>query len=363
MSDLFYRGIQPRGLLRVWFALVTLFGLTGCQSARFYYQASRGQIEVLRRQVPVKPLLKDPQVDPTLKKQLIKIQELREFAGDFLKMPSSGYYEQYADLGRSHVVWNVFAAEEFSTEAKTWWYPLVGRLKYQGYFRKEMASQYADALRAQGLDVHVGPVSAYSTLGWFRDPILNTWAAFEETGLAELVFHELAHRRLFIRGDTDFNEAFATATARIGVRRWLQAHGRLQDLKHYEQQLKREESLSVAVRSTRTRLERIYAQSRIGTSTNAASASPPLDAIRKQKRELMEQLQRSFPQVFTEVPNNAWLAQIDTYERLVPGFERLHDRSGSDLELYFSAVKNLGRMPTAKRLEELEWLALLKPLE
>lgn len=363
MSDLFYRRIQPRGFLRVWFALLTLFGLTGCQSVRFYHQASRGQLEVLRRQVPVKTLLSAPDVDPALKMQLSKIQELREFAGEFLKMPSSGYYEKYADLGRSHVVWNVFAAGEFSIEAKTWWYPLVGRLKYQGYFRKEMASQYAEALRGHGLDVHVGPVSAYSTLGWFRDPILNTWAAFEETRLAELVFHELAHRRLFIRGDTDFNEAFATATARIGVRRWLHAHGRLQDLKRYEQQLKREESLSVAVRSTRTRLERLYAQSQVHANTNAASVAPPLDGIRKQKRELMEQLQRTFPQVFTELPNNAWLAQIDTYERLVPAFERLYDRSGSDLELFYSAVKNLGKMPKAKRLEELEWLAMLKPLD
>lgn len=362
LGFLFHR-IQPLGLFRVLLAIGAFLGLTGCQTARFYSQAARGQLEVLKRQVPVETLLKSPDTSPLLKKQLAQIQDLRDFAGEFLGLRSKGYYENYADLGRSHVVWNVFAAEEFSNEAKTWWYPLVGRLKYQGYFQKEMAMRYAETLRVEGLDVHVAPVSAYSTLGWFRDPILNTWSNYEEMRLAELVFHELAHRRLFIRGDTDFNEAFATATARIGVKRWLRAHGRIQDLTSYELLLKRDEALSAAVRSTRARLARIYAQYRIGVTTNSSTSGLQPDAVRTQKREFMEQLQKAFPKVFTELPNNASLAQIDTYERLVPGFERLYDRSGADLELYFSAVASLGKMPKDKRLEEIEWLVLLKPLE
>lgn len=363
MSVSLFNRIQVVRWVWVLMAVAVVPWLTGCQTARFYSQAARGQLEVLRRQVPVQKLLKDPNTPQSLQKQLEQIQELRDFAGEFLRLPSKGYYEKYADLRRPFVVWNVFAADEFSNEAKTWWYPLVGRLKYQGYFQKDLASRYAEVLRAGGLDVHVGPVSAYSTLGWFRDPILNTWSNYEETRLAELVFHELAHRRLFVHGDTDFNEAFATATARIGVRRWLQAHGRIPDLKRYELQLKRSAEMSAAVRSTRARLARLYAQLRAGVGTNSAAPMPTADEVRRQKGELMGQLQKSFPTVFTEIPNNAWLVEIDTYERLVPGFERLYDRSGSDLELYYSAVKNLGKMPKDKRLEEIEWLALLKPLQ
>lgn len=353
--------IQVASWLRVFLAIVALPWLLGCQTARFYSQAARGQFEVLRHQVPVRKLLSDPNTPVSLKKQLEHIQEIRDFAGEFLRLPAQGYFEKYADLGRPHVVWNVFAADEFSNEAKTWWYPLVGRLKYQGYFEKELAARYAEVLKADGLDVHIGPVSAYSTLGWFRDPILNTWSNYEETRLAELVFHELSHRRLFVRGDTDFNEAFATATARIGVRRWLQAHGRVQDLKRYELQLKKDADMSAAVRSTRARLAKLYAQFRVDGTNSSSSALNP-EEIRRQKRALMEQLQKAYPTVFNETPNNAWLVEIDTYERLVPGFERLYDRSGSDLELYFSAVKNLGKMPRDKRLEEIEWLALLQPL-
>jgi predicted aminopeptidase len=200
------------------FAVVFLSIASGCQTSRFYTQAIRGQYDVLSRQVPISKFTNNPSTPPELKQRLQRVQALTEFASVFLKLPAEGYYQKYADLQRPHVVWNVFAADEFSIEAKTWWYPMVGSLKYQGYFRQELAENYATQLRHEGLDVYVGPVSAYSTLGWFRDPILNTWIGYEETHLAELVFHELSHRRLFIHGDTDFNEAFATATARIGVR-------------------------------------------------------------------------------------------------------------------------------------------------
>ncbi len=329
---------------------------TACHTGRFYWQALQGQSDILVRQLAVAQMTNSPTVPDSLKRQLQQVQQLTDFADRCLRLPSGGTYRKYANLGRPYVVWNVFAADEFSVEAKTWWYPLVGRLKYQGYFQESRAREYSGKLKAQGLDVSIGPVKAYSTLGWLRDPVLNTWVNDRDTELAELIFHELTHRKLFISGDTDFNEAFATATSRICVRMWLEAMGQVLELELYTQRQQDDERFRRAVQASRKDLAALYATLRKPEGNDARKIEDQVQVTRDQKRRIMEALQREFPAEFRHLPNNARLAQIDTYERYVPAFERLHQASAGNLDVYFEAVRDIGKTPKPKRFETLERL-------
>jgi predicted aminopeptidase len=207
-----------------WCALLALAGGAGGCST-FYGQAVRGQWQLLTDTESIPKLIARTNTPPELRAKLELVLSLREFAGRELKLKPNGHYRSYVDVGRRFVVWNVYATPEFSLEDKTWWYPVVGALSYRGYFREDLARQCAERLADRGWDVHVGGIEAYSTLGWFRDPVLNTFIHQPPPHLAETIFHELAHQRVFVKADTEFNEAFATAVAQAGVRRWLAAAG------------------------------------------------------------------------------------------------------------------------------------------
>ena len=237
-----------------------LLVLTGCHSLGYYSQAIRGHFQIVNRTRPIEDVLADPNAPAALKEKLQLVLKLRKFAEKELTLPANGHYLRYRDIGRRFAVWNVYAAPEFSLEAKTWWYPVVGGLKYQGYFAEDKAQRYAAKLEKKGYDVYIGGVQAYSTLGWFRDPVLNTFIHDSEAELADLLFHELAHQRLFVAGDTDFNEAFATAVAQEGVRRWLTTTNSRSALVEYEEELRRKEQFVALVSTARAELESLYAK-------------------------------------------------------------------------------------------------------
>src|SRR6266478_1705109 len=221
------RGLKNMGRGRKWvIALslgVVLLAVSGCQTLSFYKQAIKGQYQLLAHRQPIEKLIADPQTESRLKQKLELLQKLRAFADHDLKLPVDGHYSKYVDVHRPFVVWNVEAAPEFSMEPKSWWYPLVGSLEYRGYFSRSAAQHYAEKIRKKRYDVYIGGASSYSTLCWFKDPVLNTFIFDPEPDLAETIFHELGHQRVFARGDTDFNEAFATTVGQEGTRRWLRA--------------------------------------------------------------------------------------------------------------------------------------------
>lgn len=323
-------------------ALLALPWLLGsCQTLGFYGQAIGGQAEILRKSKPIPPMLADPATDPALRRQLQSVQEIRAFASDHLTLPGDESYGRYADLGREHVTWVLYAAPEFSLEPKTWWYPTLGRLDYRGFFREEDTEELAAKLRAEGLDVQTGGVDAYSTLGWFHDPVLNTFVHAADVDLAELIFHELTHRKLFRNGDTMFNESLATAVAEVGVRRWLKHEGRLADLKKYEARLIRRAEFYDRIDFTRAELEKLY-----------ASGAPP-DRMRKKKAALFADLRDRFRELrrkwggrglegwLTRDINNADLVSLATYQEQVPAFHRLLEECGADLESFFKRAKRL----------------------
>jgi len=350
---------KPR---RKWFLAIPvalLIVLPGCQSLSFYSQAIKGQCNIYLSQRPIKATLADPKVPGEVKEKLGLILELREFAEKELNLEANGHYLKYADLHRRFVVWNVNAAPEFSLEPKRWWYPVVGRLKYRGYFSEKMARKYGADLQKDGYDVYVGGVEAYSTLGWFRDPVLNTFIHNSPADLAEIIFHELSHQRVFASGDTDFNEAFATAVGEEGVRRWLHAIGNTNALEQYLVSQERTEQFVQLIDQARAQLKGIYGDD----SEAQGSSTAPSDAEkRKQKQQVIANLKDRYAELkarwggyagfdgwFSRPINNAQLNTIATYYDLVPEFRKLIQAHGGNLEKFFDACDGLAKLKDKER--------------
>ncbi len=349
--------------------LLALLAMSGCQTLTYYGQAIKGQYHVVSQEQKITKLLANPQTPAPLKARLELIEDLRAFAAKDLQLPVDAQYQKYADIHRPFVVWNVEAAPEFSLEAKTWWYPFVGRLDYHGYFAKQAAEKYAASLRKKGYDVYVGGVTAYSTLGWFKDPVLNTFLFDPEPDLAETIFHELGHQRVFAKGDTDFNEAFATTVGEEGARRWLRAKGDPAALKAYLAELRRTAQFARLIANTREQLETLYGDERTESGKIKATKQKqavPREELRQQKQAVFDRLRQSYEELkaqwggntdydawFAGPLNNAQLNSVATYYDLVPGFKQLLALNGGDLGKFYEAADKLAHEPKAERHE---WL-------
>jgi predicted aminopeptidase len=365
-------GVRP---VRSALLLTVVFALAGCRGVGYYAQAVRGHFQIIHRAKPIEGVLADPNTPEPLKKKLRLVLDLRAFAERELRLPANGHYLRYADIGRRFAVWNVYAAPEFSLKAKTWWYPVVGSLEYQGHFTEDRARRYAAMLEQKGYDAFVGGVQAYSTLGWFRDPVLNTFIHDSETDLADLLFHELAHQRLFVASDTDFNEAFATAVADEGVRRWLTGKGDHAALKEYEEDLRRKEQFVALISKTRDELAALYASlpavrtvapakgaERLATRMDRESRSANAEGLRTAKRRIVDGLRRDYQGLKAEwggyegydgwfrLPiNNAQVNDVDTYYTLVPAFQALLKQCDGDLSRFYKEVSDLAKAGKEER--------------
>ncbi|KAF1038175.1 MAG: hypothetical protein GAK35_03810 [Herbaspirillum frisingense] len=216
-------GAVRRTVLRWALLALTAAGVAGCSSISYYAQAAHGQFSLLAQARPFDDWLSDPDAKPALKAKLETVREIRRFAVAELGLPDNGSYKTYAQLDRPFVLWNVVAAPELSLKAHQWCFPIAGCVDYRGYYSQQAAQDYGAQLQQQGYDVQVVGVPAYSTLGWFNDPVISTFINYPDGELARLVFHELAHQTVYARDDTPFNEGFAVAVEEIGVARWLAA--------------------------------------------------------------------------------------------------------------------------------------------
>jgi predicted aminopeptidase len=338
-------------LLGFGFAVVLLATvLSGCQTVSYYKQAIRGQYQIFANRERIEKLIADTNTPPRLRDKFQLVIDLRRFADAELSLPVNGHYNRYVDLKRRFVVWNVHGADEFSLEPKTWWYPVVGRLKYRGFFSEKQARAYAKKLEDDGLDIYVSGVEAYSTLGWFKDPLLNTFIHHDEVVLSEILFHELAHQRVFVSGDTDFNEAFATAVAEAGVRRWF--HGKPEKLEQFRVHEKREADFVRIVLATRDQLKGVYARS---NDSPAALRHDKLLAIEELRQEYARLKQEEwngyagYDGWFKRPVNNAQLNTIATYHRFVPSFRALLRKNAGDLPKFYKQVAALGKLPKKER--------------
>jgi predicted aminopeptidase len=336
----------------------------GCQTAGYYGQAIAGQYEILTHQTPVGQLIKDPGTDPKLKTRLELVLKLRQFAARELKLRPDGSYVGYVDLHRPCVAWIVNVAPPLSLEPKTWWFPIVGRLSYRGYFHQAAARRYAARWEKKGWDTYVADVPAYSTLGWFHDPLLNTFIFEPEADLADTIFHELTHQLLFVPGDTDFNESLAMTVAEEGVRRWFEASANTQAYQRYQEGLQHENDFVRLVMATRQDLQKVYHDAQLPGAAKLRRKAEIIEETRRRYATLKSSWgvsQCGYDEWFAQPINNAQLNTVAAYYDLVPAFQALLRAQGRDMEKFFQAARDLAKLPLAKRRQALR--ACLHPME
>lgn len=337
---------------RVFVVALGLAGLTGC-ALPYYWQAVGGQLDLMRRRVPIEAAVGDEQLDAMTRERLQAVVELREFATAELRLPDNDSYSTFVDLGRDYVVWNVIAAEPLSVDPIQWCFPVAGCVSYRGYFDQTKAAKYERRLAAKGYDTWSGGSGAYSTLGYFSDPVLSTMIGGNDVDLARTLFHELAHQRLYIKGDSELSEAFASAVEEYGVERLLAGRGEVAATQAYREQRARGAEFSRLIERQRDRLREIY-------------------ALDRPERELLELKSRAFAQLKHEYEalrqawggrgdfdpwiegdmNNARLAAISTYRKWLPGLRWRLERVG--VETFYAEVEVLGELSADARAARLE---------
>lgn len=316
--------------------LLCLAALPGC----YYAQAAKGQWELTRKRQPIAEVLAGEDTPPELAARLRLVQEARQFAIDELGLPDNDTYRTYADIEREYVVWNVFAAPEFSMRPKTWCFPIAGCVSYRGYFSREAAEREARGLAEQGFDVTVGGVAAYSTLGKLRDPVLSSMMKWDDVELVGVLFHELAHQVLYVKDDTAFNESFATAVEEFGVLRWLRSRDLQEETDVYLARRELRQDLMGLVAIAREDLEAMYAADTRIEEKRAAKAGR-LEALRSDVAGRLEQAGRDPSHWLSGELNNARLVSMTLYEGRLPEFRALLDACDDELACFYEEARRL----------------------
>ena len=347
--------MTPRVRCLLAIALIPL--INGCSSAAYYAQLADGQWQLLQARKPVAKVIADPQPPPALREHLARAQAARTFASQHLHLPDNQSYRLYADLKRPYVVWNVFATPEFSLTPVTHCFPIAGCVAYRGYYSQGAARGEAALQRQQGNEVLVSGVEAYSTLGWFDDPILNSMLTWGDERLATLIFHELAHQRFYVKDDSEFNESFASFVEQQGSRQWRAYQGL--PPASGNGLLQRDQFIALVL-NTRQRLQKLYAQ------------PLPVQEMRERKAAEFERMRREYRQLrdkqwgansrfdaWISAPmNNARLLPFGLYDQWVPAFAALFKHVGGDWQKFYGEVEQLGKLPLAQRKAALQqWAA------
>jgi predicted aminopeptidase len=325
-----------------------------------------GHLEIISLARPVNQWLADDSVASLLKQRLELARRIRDFAVTELKLPDNASYRSYADLKRRAAVWNVVAAPEFSLTLKNWCFPVAGCVTYRGYFEERQARVYGQTLQAEGLEVSVYGVPAYSTLGWLNwlggDPLLNTFIRYPEGELARMIFHELAHQVVYVKDDSLFNESFATAVERLGAKRWLSLHASGNAQQEYADFDLRRRQFRALCLATRIGLAEIYRQNGSSTVDRGALVAQK-NAVLQKFRDDYARLKDSWGgygayDAWVAGANNAAFGAQAVYDEWVPAFELLFAREGEDWQRFYDAVQRLALMPAAARVLALKQIAM-----
>lgn len=335
--------------------------LSGCETIGYYAQAARGQWQLLSSREPVSDLLASEQTEPALKQRLALVNEVRDFAQQQIGLPLGKNFSTYVDVGRPYVIWNVFAAPELSVKPLTWCYPIAGCVSYRGYFAENAANDKARQLNEAGYDVHVGGVRAYSTLGWFDDSLLSTYAMQSEASLAGLIFHELAHQVVYVENDTAFNESFAQGVEQLALRQYFESKAKdpayASAFIAYAVGKQREQAFTTLLLNARSELVGVYASSADDSARRAG------------KQRVLAQLATDYEQLkltwngdarydqWMKTINNAKLATVADYHQWTGAFHNLRQQSPG-WQQFYEAAKELAALPKGERRQRLQQLAL-----
>jgi predicted aminopeptidase len=336
-------------------------GLAGCSTLGYYSQAAQGQIALLTQSRPIDEVIADPATTAQLKTRLATARQIRAYAVERLALPDNKSYRNYTALARPYVVWNVVATPALSMRPIQWCFPVAGCVSYRGYYGKDDAAAYARELRAAGYDVQLGGVTAYSTLGYFNDPLISTFIHYPDAELARLLFHELSHQVVYVAGDSQFNESFASAVEEAGVEQWLERFGNQAMRENYARYMVRRQAFLHLLLGCRRALEANY--------KSAASDGVKL----AEKGRLFAQLHSDYAllktewggyagydRFFAEPLSNAHLAAVATYSDFVPAFRALLKREGS-FPAFYAAVRRLAALDKPERHRRLAALGGVLP--
>ncbi|RMN40646.1 putative aminopeptidase [Pseudomonas syringae pv. apii] len=338
----------PASRLRHLFALTALTLLAGCSSVSYYGQLAQGQWQLLQAREPVEKIIADPTRDAGLREHLARSQLARRFASEHLHLPDNKSYRLYADLGRPYVVWNVFATDEFSLEPVTHCFPIAGCVAYRGYYSPGGARGEAALQRQAGKDVYLSGVEAYSTLGWFDDPILSSMLGWGDERLATLIFHELAHQRFYVKDDTEFNESYASFVEQEGTRQWRAARGLPPE--SVSQSARRDQFIRLVL-ETRERLKTLYRQP-LSAEVMRARKAAEFERLRRNYRQMRDEQwagDKRFDGWVNGPMNNAKLLPFGLYDQWVPAFAALFRQVNGDWPAFYQAVEKLGGLPVEPR--------------
>lgn len=330
--------------------------LNGCSTVGYYGQLVGGQVKLLQAREPVDQVIADPDRDPRLREHLIQARAARVFASSHLHLPDNKSYRLYVNIGRPYVVWNVFATPEFSLAPQSHCFPIAGCVAYRGFYSQRAARGEAALQRLRGMDVSIGGVEAYSTLGWFNDPIMSSMMHWGDERLATLIFHELAHQRFYVKDDTEFNESFANFVEQEGTRQWRASRGLPPN---NGKEVRQRDQFIQLILASRQRLEKLYSQ------------PLPADQMRQRKAQEFEHLRADYKQLrdtqwagdkrydaWIYAPlNNARLLPFGLYDQWVPAFAALFQQVNGDWVAFYAAVEKLGKLPADERKAALRVLA------
>jgi predicted aminopeptidase len=353
----------------VLFAVIVISGLltvSACQSTQFLWQAARGQWQIIAERRPLQELIRHPGTPAKTAARLRYVESIRRYAAQQLHLPVEDAYADYVDLQRPYAVWNLFVTPELELTNQTWCFPIAGCVAYQGYFSEEAAKTAAQNWQQQGFDTYIGGVTAYSTLGWFDDPVLNTFLFYDPINLAALLFHELAHRQLYIPGDTAFNESWATAVEQVAVEQFLQ------EIKDFEPTVKVVDKLQIDSYRTRYKEHRLFVgliQETVNKLREVYASDRNVDQKRKTKTKLMDQLRWQYQQAvaqrkiseryqnwFAYPLNNAKLSTVVNYHQWVPGLRFKIISLASDWPAFYRWSAKLAELDNTERTAQLEKL-------
>jgi len=349
-----------------WFRSVLIAGtaaglLASCSTLNYYTQAAQGQLELLSDARPIDDWIADPGTSTKLRHRLETARQIRRFAVAEMALPDNNSYKNYASLKRQYVLWNVVATPELSLRPLQWCFPVAGCVNYRGYYDKDAAESYAKELRDAGDDVEVGGVAAYSTLGWFSDPLISTFINYPDGELARMIFHELAHQIVYVQGDSQFNESFASTVEEVGVERWMERFGNQQMRDAYARYRSRKKDFLGLLMKYRKALEQNYALVDRGDAEKRVVKARLFQELKDEYQILKGNWggYAGYDRFFEQPLSNAHLASIATYEDFVPAFRALLQREGS-FPKFYNAVKKLADMDRSDRHRVLN--ALVPPL-
>jgi len=316
----------------------------------YYWEKVQGHADILNNQRPIQEAIRDPATIKETKQRLINAKKAREFATATLKLPDNDSYRNYVDIKRDYAVWTVVATPPYSTKPKQWCFLIVGCLSYRGYFSEQKANEFAAQLKKQNMDVYVSGIKAYSTLGWFDDPLLSSMLYKSEAYRVGIIFHELAHQQFYLQDDTAFNEAFASTVELLGIKLWFEENKKLQKYKQYRIAKKRDEQFKQLLQDTRQVLMAHYQNTK-----NSSKLKTGKQFIFNQLKENYTALKikwngyDGYDRWMNQPLNNAHLAMIATYNDLIPAFKKMYLNANKNFTVFYKQVETLAEKPKQQR--------------